>query len=328
MRVLGAVQLALLAALLFTLTGALVATPLVRLAVPRIRSWSPEARHRGLGLLAALPGLIAALLLLACFTPSLMAVFVPTLDHCAVHDDGHPHMCLIHLPRTAGSLGGWALLAGLAGGLVFLVLRALWRLRRAGALVDRLLAAARLDQGRDVLVVPSERALCLAAGLRAPRVVVSAGLIAATDSETLAAVVEHERAHARRRDALVRLLARASAMLHLPALRRLLLEELEVAAEQACDETAAIRLGDRAAVAAAILRVARLVPGEPTLAPLAAGIGPVALERRVTALLTPARQRGSVAPLVAVLVVAAGLVFAASGYIHHFTESQLAHLSF
>ena len=59
--------------------------------------------------------------------------------------------------------------------------------------------------------------------------------------------------------ALRTLVAHVLSWLHLPAVRRSILAELELATERACDEEAASRLGDRLVVAEAILAVERLL---------------------------------------------------------------------
>ena len=113
--------------------------------------------------------------------------------------------------------------------------------------------------GRDVEIVGSQTPFAFAAGLLRPRIHVAARLLEALPAPQLAAVIEHERAHARRRDPLLRLAARVLSRAHLPRVRRALLGELAMASEQACDAEAGRRVGDRLAVAEAILAVERLL---------------------------------------------------------------------
>jgi Zn-dependent protease with chaperone function len=126
--------------------------------------------------------------------------------------------------------------------------------------------------------------LALTVGAFRPRVVVSEGLVRALAPDALAAVLAHERAHVRRRDALRAWLAGALSRLHLPRIRRELLAALALASERACDEAAAEATGDRLLVAEAILAVERLAPRAPAAA-LAASFGASAVPARVEGLL-------------------------------------------
>ncbi len=110
---------------------------------------------------------------------------------------------------------------------------------RARARVRRLGADPRHLRGREVLVVPSRRATAFCAGLRRPRVHLSAATLRLLDDRQLDAVLAHEHHHALRRDPLrmaVRL-AITRALFFLPALAALA-ERLDELAEQAADEHA------------------------------------------------------------------------------------------
>lgn len=108
----------------------------------------------------------------------------------------------------------------------------------------------RLCGGAVCLASPQRTAFC--AGILRPRVYVSSGLIDAQDAPELHAVVEHERAHAARRDPLRRLLRHSMADLFfsIPLLRffqHLSAENAELAADRA-----AIAAAGAAAVAGAL----------------------------------------------------------------------------
>lgn len=319
-------QLFLLAGVVFLALGALSAAVLVRLGGARLAQWEPRARHRALTLLAALPTVSAVGLLFAASLPSLVALVVPGLDHCPVHDDGHAHLCFVHLPHvgihtglfvTLVFLASYALLrAGLAASSVLRALRVVAALVRTGERRSDL----------DITVVETRQPLCFAAGLFRPRVLLSRGLFDALSAEERAVILAHERAHVRRRDALVGSLARALAAFHLPWAGRWLVDELEVAAEQACDEEAARCVTDRVSVAATILAVERaaqdVVARE--LGPVAVAFGARAVERRVEALLGDPPQQQSLRPLVVSVGVAVVSVLVLAGELHHLTESVLS----
>jgi Zn-dependent protease with chaperone function len=319
-------QLFLLAGVLFLALGALSAAVLVRLFGARLSQWEPCARHRALTLLAALPAMSAVGLLFAACLPSLVALLVPGLDHCPVHDDGHAHLCFVHLPHVG-------IHTGLLVSLVFL---ASYVLLRAGFAVSSVLRALRVVAalGRTgehrsdlgITIVETRQPLCFAAGLFSPRVLLSRGLFDALSSEERAVILAHERAHVRRRDALVGSVARALALFHLPWVGHWLVHELEVAAEQACDEEAARCVADRVCVAAAILAVERaaqeVVARE--ISPVAVAFGARAVERRVEALLGDPLPLQSLRPLVISSGVAVVSLLALADELHHLTESVLS----
>ena len=139
-------------------------------------------------------------------------------------------------------------------------------------------------------------------------------------------VLAHERAHVRRRDALVGSVVRALAVVHLPWVGRWLVQELEVAAEQACDEEAARFVTDRVTVAAAILTVERAAQHAATraLAPVAVAFGARAVERRVEALLVEPEPPRSLRPLAISIGVGLVSVLVFADELHHLTESVLS----
>jgi Zn-dependent protease with chaperone function len=103
----------------------------------------------------------------------------------------------------------------------------------------RLLAAAGTQVDDDVIVVDSSMPLSLAVGMFRPKIYLSSRLATALTPDVLSVVLEHERAHVRRRDALRKLAASVLSLGHLPWMRRRLLCDLSLACEQACDDEAA-----------------------------------------------------------------------------------------
>src|SRR5688572_15113096 len=182
-------QLFLLAGVVFLAIGALSAAVVVRLFGARLSRWEPRARHRALTLLAALPALSAVGLLFAASLPSLVALLVPGLDHCPVHDDGHAHLCFVHLPHVG-------IHTGLLVSLVFLASYALLRAGFAASSVLRALrvvaALARTGERRSdlgITIVETRQPLCFAAGLFSPHVLLSRGLFDALGAEELAVIL-------------------------------------------------------------------------------------------------------------------------------------------
>jgi BlaR1 peptidase M56 len=142
---------------------------------------------------------------------------------------------------------------------------------RCGTFRRRLcIRGIRRVDGQSVVVVDDDRvprAFC--AGLLRPRVHVSSAALRILAAEELAAVVAHERHHARRLDPLRLVLVRAlvSALPWAPGLRRLG-ERHATVAELAADAAAVRAGGSRRPLAAALVALAgRGAPGERGIAP-------------------------------------------------------------
>ena len=328
--VLQSAELFLLAWVVLMTVGSLLSAVAVRTVGGRVGRWEPRARHRALVLLAALPVLTAGALMLSAILPSLVSLERPGFDHCTSHNDGHPHLCFVHLPKM-GMNTAFVLL------LVLLVTYGLLRAAFASARVARAIRVLgvlamsgerRPDLG--VTIIETSQPLCLAAGLLRPRVLLSRGLLASLTTDDRAVVLAHEHAHVRRRDALVASVVRVLATLHVPAVSRWLVRELDVAAEQACDEEAGQMVGDRLAVASAILAVERAAQhaAAEQLAPVAVAFGQRAAERRVVSLLAEPEPPRSLVALAAGLGAVGSCVLAASGELHHLIESLLSFIAY
>ena len=161
-----------------------------------------------------------------------------------------------------------------------------------------------------------------------PSIVLSRALLAGLSEPERQALIAHERSHVRRRDALTLVLGRALSFAYPSATRRRIDEAVEFSAEQACDEAAARAVGDRLTVAEAIVRTERMMclVAVPPLGLVAVGMGAVAIERRVLALIDPPKSQGRLlawfVPMLAVLTV----LFLAGDSLHHAVESLLSPL--
>jgi beta-lactamase regulating signal transducer with metallopeptidase domain len=191
------------------------------------------------------------------------------------------------------------------------------------------LAAAEGDPREDLLWISSRRPLALLAGILRPRLVLSKSLRDHLAPEMLRAVVLHERAHARRHDVLRLAAASFLSIVHLPHVRRVLLQDLRNSCEQAADAEAASSLGDPISVAEAILAVGRLaLDRRDELGVLARAFNEGALEERIQALLSPVSNR---VPLLlrarTLLVGTLLLLLFGSDPLHHAVETLLAPLT-
>lgn len=155
---------------------------------------------------------------------------------------------------------------------------------RAARSVHRLVRRHALRPGpRDSLIVGGEQVVLAAAGLRRPRVLVSAGALISLDDAELAAGLDHERGHIERFHRYVLLLAQ---MLYavgriVPGGQRAL-QELAFHLERDADQWSLSRRNDRLALARVIAKAAqwRLSASGAAFAPLA-GSGVVERIRQI-----------------------------------------------
>lgn len=322
MSALGLIQIGLLAWLLFAAIISLLTATLYPRARSGLDTVAPEQRALILRVLCVAPILLGLGLVVLCFLPSVAGIVWPGFDHCPYHHDGHVHFCMIHLPATSGRWIGWAV-AGVLGPLFLVqVFRRLLIFRKSHRLLRQLARTSRLDSRLGVWIVDSDVPMAMTVGVLRQRTLFSAGLIRALPPRFLEVIVEHERAHERRRDALWKLITGLLSLAHLPGARRALLADLELACEQTCDEEAGLLLGDRLCVAQALAAVERIRQGTPRLGLVAAYFGGPTLGARVESLLTAPRIppiSGRVARWLPIVAILAGLFLADP--LHHLTET-------
>lgn len=324
--VVQSVQLFLLAGLAFLAMGALGSALVVWLVRGQLVTWDPRARHRAIVVLGALPVLTSLALLMAVSFPSLLALGLPGLDHCTGHDDAHVHLCFTHLPVTHVHTGLTLTLGLLLGYGVLRATLATARMVRALRVVRCLASVGEEQPSSGFTVIDTAQPMCLTAGLLKPRVLLSRGLLEVLGDGEQTVVLAHERAHVQRRDALTASLVRGLSVFHLPTVGRWLMNELEVAAEQVCDEEAAAQT-DRVTVAAAILAVERATWGSVEnrmLGAVAVAIGATAVERRVEALLADPQKPTSLWGLSSALVATFAAMLVHADELHHLAEFLLS----
>ncbi len=246
-------KLAALAVSLFGILGSgvcAIAYPLLR---NRLLALDPATRAHILVAWSMAPCLIALALTGLCLLPLVLHFLGWSPTHCL-----DSHLCLSHPHQFLNDIMAWVAFAlvGLLG--LSATVTQLYRLLDARRVLKALALASRYDAHRGVQVVESDWPLALTAGLWRPRVFVSSRLTASLPADMLEVVIAHERAHTRQRDSLKQLVAGVFSLMHLPQVRRCLLAELTLACEQACDEEAAQRVGDRLRVAQTLLAVERL----------------------------------------------------------------------
>jgi Zn-dependent protease with chaperone function len=320
---LGIAALGVLAAFAFTLGTSLAMAALWPWARRRLRRTHPALRARLTWLACVAPGVLPALLVALCFSASLPEALGISHDHCVRHHE-HPHLCLIHRSAPLTPVRTGVLLAA-AGIVAAAVAPELTRLARTRRWLASLGLAAR-QHTPDVDVVDSDLPFSFAAGLWHPRIRVADALVRELPRPQLAALIEHERAHARRRDPLQRLVATVLSRAHLPRVRAGLLEEWVLAAELACDAEAGDRVKDRLVVAEAILAVERAFGrvgdgSTPDALPAFRGGAVAERVRELLASERPAPSRWAGRLAVALVLALAPLL---TNPLHHATEHLLS----
>ena len=272
---------------------------------------------------ALLPLLGGLLAVTAVLTPSLLAAAGLLADHCLPHGSHHSHLCLLHPGATPTVPWAGPLLGLLGSGLVLAGVGKVRRLVRAGRRWRTLRRVAPAASAAGVRILGIDRPVAATVGLLRPAVFLSRGLLCALSPGQQEAVTAHEAAHRRRRDPLRLALARIGGRFHLPASRRALCGELELAVERAADEAAARTVGDRITVAETLLAVARM---RPVPAP-GSGFTADPLEARVQALLDGANatERPWRGPA-SLLAVSSLALLVLSPQFHHGLETLLGHL--
>lgn len=273
--------------------------------------------HR-LALSAAAPTTAAAAWMLAlgirAVAGVLVAVYVVLYLPATAVFDAVTHWCLhavvpvlaTHLPLDGHSLGDAATIAPAAALVVSVLWVSVGVLRAAGA-VRLWLRQHALGHGpSDAVIVGGEEVMVAVAGLRHPRIVVSAGALAQLDDDELQASLAHERAHIVRRHRYLLLVAEL-----LRAFGRfipgtsLALRELRFHLERDADAWA-VRGRDPMALASAICKAA--APAREGL--VVAALGGRGVPARVRALLdgaapprTPLRVHSALAASACVLTL-------------------------
>lgn len=300
------------------------------LALTRTTGLPSSALRAGLALV---PSIVAFLALLAILVPNPMLAC-----HCASHGAHHLHLCLRH-PLLAGPLllpavvlaGAWG---AVAMARVFRIVREviageLWlrQLRR--------LPPNRVDDAAFRLVGELGFS-AFAVGIFKPLVVVDRLLWERLGSDERRAVIHHEQAHALRRDALTFAMLRiANALTPWPFSDRWL-RAWRTASERACDQHAAITIGEPASVAQALVSVERLRSTIRPAPPCAPALGIAAgaeLEERVRALLAE-EELARTPTLASDLRWVGGALFGLTllvlawpgGSLHHVVETLLGEL--
>jgi hypothetical protein len=312
-------HLLLVSAFSWLITAVVLSNFYGRLRRPLFRL-DPHRRFKAVLFTSASPLVVGTGVAAATLLPSLGGLLWVGLDHCPNHHVGHDHLCFVHVPGPLGPEGMFLLAAFVAVVGTFTIQRGL-TLLKASRSVKKLVTST--SDGTNVHIIEHDAPFAATVGITAPRVVLSRRLLEVLPPEHLEAVLAHEHAHVRRRDPLWKVVASTLTAPLPPKTRRALLKDLELAAEQSCDQEAAEELGDRLCVAQAILTMERHLAGitAPQCAVTTAFDNAPAV-KRVERLLAPKKSPTPIRwDILLILFTAIALVSASS--LHHAAESLL-----
>lgn len=308
----------LLTALVWWVSGLLLA-----LLYPTVRrpltDCNPGSRARLLTALASLPASLGLLSTLLLYLPATRGLGVATHCHEGIG-------CGTHAPAVSG--GALELLLPLLalGIVAAALLRVVPPLLRQVRQARQLTIMARLDRNEGHAVVEAEETFALTVGLLRPRIILSSGLLRQLNAVQLRSLLLHEKAHAERHDALRQWLTALAAPSLLGGPGRPLQQDLYTACEQACDQQAAMGVGDPLDVADSLLKTQRSANTAAARSPSSAES---ALDARVAALLRPPRPERLPAPVLVMGVAATALITALIGLdvLHHGAEQMQTWIS-
>lgn len=319
----------LITTLVIALSGALLGSVIGSAALAwmgrRVASIEPGRRLWILRGVAWLPAMLAVVFMGVAYYPTLLDLMGIAADHCRSHPGHTLHLCFVHYPPPEISL---VVTLGFLGVLAAITRHwwVQWRgVRRGRRWTSQLVDVATYDEAVDAYVVDSDRLLALTTGFFRPRILVSNRLLRTLTPSQCDAVLAHEQAHRRRFDSLHWLVTALVAVLYWPTIRQQLLDAIDLASEQLCDEVAAQAVDDRLTVAEAILAVAG-ARQEVSAPDSIRYFGDTSIEQRVQALVDDDwRYPGG--PWVVLLAAALLVVLMTNLHLlHHWLEYTLAWL--
>lgn len=285
----------------------------------RLRRVAPTTRITWLTVLLALPAIVGLVTVLVAFGPCLHDLAARVPDGCRSHGRPDFYLCMRMGMRDVPV--AWLVTGLLASILTVRLVRGMQAFARARRALEQLRKLGRFDERRGVWVVPGN--LAVVSGFFRGDIYVGERLEETLSTEAFSAVLAHERAHRGRRDLIRKLLARFLAAFVFGRVGTWLLDELDLAIEQACDAVAADELQDPVVVARSLLDMARR-PTEPTSSfALAFCSTEDHLEARVRALCEPSWSSSvgsAVALSVAATMAAAGCILFDTN-LHEMTET-------
>jgi len=250
------IQLGILAVLFFASLTAVFSTLLYQVVGHKLTLIPCQIRSKILTIWLLSPIFIAIVLSLSGVLFSWMESHEMATEHCISHNNSMAHLCwfdpVVHISDYL-----WT------GGISLMVLVIVFNAYKGIKLMlkhrhfQTTLHAVSEQQENNVFRIASEHFFVFSSGLFLPQAFISSQLLEQLSTKELEVVLAHEQAHCQRRDVLRRLLLGFAGLFHLPAIRQHLLNDLELAHEQICDNAAVQKVANRVLVAETIIKVAR-----------------------------------------------------------------------
>lgn len=229
---------------------------------------APSVKRRRCLMIAALPWVLAGLVVFSFLLLGMAKPLGIVTDHCPYHGADHPHLCLAHLPTIAPGAVGTGITAILL--LVFVVLAA-QHLVRQRQVLHSLRSMLKLARRKGPLhILEEERALAFAAAVPTPSILITTGMLQHLDRRQRRIVVAHEVAHVRHHDFFWNRVFELLLLVHLPATAHSLRRRWRQALEERADDVAANRYG-RNRLAQTLITLARRGVQSTELAPSTGG---------------------------------------------------------
>ncbi|MCD8521074.1 MAG: M56 family metallopeptidase [Saccharospirillaceae bacterium] len=193
-----------------------------------VRMVTPQQRTRLLMLYALLPWVVTFWVVLLLMNPELAGALHNA--HC------HGDVCGPHVPDVSSASLSAALLAGAVSTVLLFALLFLNRqLRRGHERLNTMDLLSTAATTADFRLIHSHLPLAWCAGLWRPKVYISSALQQQLSERGLSLVLQHEHCHVIRRDNLRKLVLHWLTLLWLPAPRKMLRRQYDLASEQLCD---------------------------------------------------------------------------------------------
>jgi len=270
-----------------TWSASVLAGVTLSLARSRVRTLGAGAEKRAAALTLIVPPAIGGLVTLSLIGFSVAGPWLGMADHCDSHGQ-HIHLCVRHGGVWAEQAWAVSLISALAAVFVVRLARlaeSFWSSRSRLRIVEG--ASSLLEASHiPVFKAPSAQSFCFVAGIRSPRIYVSASLWSRLSASEREAMLEHERSHVANGDLWRSAVLSIFALLGAPAVAAFCRRQWSEATERLCDREAADRTGAGDAVASALINMAR---GPRYIAGMALLPRPESLEDRVVAVLSQMR---------------------------------------
>ena len=247
----------------------------------RVRGFQPSVRVWWLLGMMSFPSAVALLLALVGFGPCLRTLLIGFPDDCQSHGGPDFFFCLRRSMQAVPA--AWLIAGAFATFVARRLVEGMRALLQTRRVLHQLRRLGRYDQDCNVWCVPGK--LAVVAGWPRSDVYVGVSLRRSLSPESFGALLAHERAHQRRMDLSIKLAAQVLSSCLPSTIRRVLLNELDLAMEQACDAVAAEEVKDPLAVVRSLLDAAGGT--EPGILAVAFSATDDHLEARVRALCEP-----------------------------------------